>query len=375
MADIFSNKRIEEMMQKQAHGTEPDALQIRSSDPAYTSNLMRAFNWYNYEKDIKVARSYLRSWVKAQKTLDVKRFDSVVDLSTAPVYGWMARLATHGAELSAEHSKRLQDYVQDLMGEYRAAASVMDNPVALKKPSIQDAMLEKQREFLGLWEGEFDNFILNDCRSTEFDVFKYMQGTNLARPYAQALSELLTSRIAEYVSAAESTDEQIIEGYSCYTAAQKRRIVQWLETCKEAVNRYLNFKKANQKVRVKKAKPAGVQVAKLQYLKEFAELNLTSISPTRIVGAAQLWVYNTKNKKLGVYYATGAAGFSVRGTSLQGWDPAVSTQNALRKPEVIIPQVLEGGKLVLNKLLGKLTTKNTSLNGRINAYTILIRVL
>jgi hypothetical protein len=281
----------------------------------------------------------------------------------------------HGAELSAEHSKRLQDYIQDLMGEYRAAAPVIDDPAAPKKPSIQDAMLEKQREFLGLFEGEFDAFILNDCRSTDFEVFKYMQGNNVARPYAQALGELLTRRITEYVMAAESTDEQIIEGYGCYTAAQKRRIVQWLEACKEDVNRYLNFKKANQKVRVKKAKPAGVQVAKLQYLKEFAELNLTSISPTRIVGAAQLWVYNTKNKKLGVYYATGAAGFSVRGTSLQGWDPAVSTQNALRKPEVIIPQVLEGGKLVLNKLLGKLTTKNTSLNGRINADTILLRVL
>ena len=52
MADIFSSKRIEEMMQKQAHGTEPDALSIKSSDPAYKRNLMLAFNWYNYEKDI-----------------------------------------------------------------------------------------------------------------------------------------------------------------------------------------------------------------------------------------------------------------------------------------------------------------------------------
>ena len=35
MADIFSSKRIEEMMQKQAHGTEPDALQIKKIGRAH----------------------------------------------------------------------------------------------------------------------------------------------------------------------------------------------------------------------------------------------------------------------------------------------------------------------------------------------------
>ena len=373
MADIFSSKRIEEMMQKQAHGTEPDALQIKSSDPAYKRNLMLAFNWYNYEKDIKVARSYLRSWVKAQKTIDVKQFDTVVDLCTAPVYGWLARLATHGAELSAEHAERLNTHIQDLMGEYRVAAPVIEDPNSPKKPSIQDAMLEKQREFLGMWEGEFDAFILNDCRSTDFDVFKYMQGNNVARPYAQALGELLTRRITEYVLASESTDEQIIEGYSCYTAAQMRRIIQWLEAGKADVERYLNFKKANQKVRVKKAKPAGVQVAKLKYLKEHE--NLKSVSPTSIVGAQQVWVYNIKNRKLGVYNATGSSGFSVRGTSLQGYDPETSVQRTLRKPEVVIPAMMEAGKIALRKVLSDLTTTETRLNGRINEDTLLLRVL
>ena len=372
MADIFSSKRIEEMMQKQAHGTEPDASKIKSSDVEYRRLLMLAFNWYNYEKDIKTARQYLRAWVKSQK-LDVKKFDAVVDLCTAPVFGWLARLQTHGAELSSEHAQRLQDHVQDLMGQYRVAAPEIEDPNAAKKPSIQDAMLEKQREFLGLFEGEFDAFILNDCRSTDFDVFKYMQGNNTARPYAQALGELLTRRIAEYVSATESTDEQIIEGYSCYTAAQKRRIVQWLETCKEDVNRYLSFKKANQKVRVKKAKPAAKQIERLKYLKEHE--NLRSVGATSIVGAQQLWVYNIKNRKLGVYNATGSSGFSVRGTSLQGYDPETSVQRTLRKPEVVIPAMLEAGKIALRKVLSDLTTTETRLNGRINEDTLLLRVL
>ena len=36
MADIFSSKRIEEMMQKAAHGKEPDATEIDHSKPGYS---------------------------------------------------------------------------------------------------------------------------------------------------------------------------------------------------------------------------------------------------------------------------------------------------------------------------------------------------
>jgi hypothetical protein len=50
-------------------------------------------------------------------------------------------------------------------------------------------------------------------------------------------------------------------------------------------------------------------------------------------------------------------------------------QRTLRKPDVITKQVLEAGKVQLRKVLTDLTTTETKLNGRINADTILLRVL
>ena len=73
--------------------------------------------------------------------------------------------------------------------------------------------------------------------------------------------------------------------------------------------------------------------------------------------------------------ATGNAGFSVRGTSLQGYDPDTSVQRTLRKPDVITKQVMEAGKVQLRKILSDLTTTESKLNGRINSETILLRVL
>lgn len=386
MADIFSNKRIEEMMQKASVGTEPKGADIRSSAPDYTTKLMRAFNWYNYEKDIKVARQYLKIWVKNKHVAEYKKFDAVVDELTAPVFGWLARLDLNGAELSEADRDKLNNKVQELLALYQTnVAKAVDvdvdaAPVPGRK-SIQEAMAEKQREFLGEMEGEFDAFILNDCKATEFDVFKYMQGNNTAKQYATALAELFTRRRVEFQEAILGADEQLIEAYGCYTAAQMKRTTQWLTAVIEGAERYANFKKANQKVRVKKAKPAATQVARMQYLKESAvpgvrgDVKLVSVSPVQIVGAQQVWVYNIKNKKLGVYNATGAAGFSVRGTSLQGYDPDTSVQRTLRKPDVVIPAMLDAGKVQLRKVLSELTTSETKLNGRINADTLLLRVV
>jgi hypothetical protein len=373
MADIFSGKRIEEMLQKAAHGKEPEATEINHEVPGYTIKLMRAFNWYNYEKDLKTARGYLRSWIKKHQPADVKTFDAVPDFYVRPVFGWLARLDEHGAKLSPKDSIRLTDTITNMLSNSVKASAepVLDDTP--KRPSIQDALAAKQSEFLGELEGEIDNFILNDCRKTDFNLFKYLQGNNSPKIFGTAVKGLLDTRINEIAQV--TADEQLAEAYGCFTTAQRGRLENFLLELIEDGQRWADFKKANQKVRVKKAKPAGVQVAKLQYLKEFAELGLTSISAPGIVGAQQLWVYNTKNKKLGCYLATGSTGFSVRGTSLQGYDPESSVQRTLRKPDIVTKQVLEAGKVQLRKILSDLTTTETKLNGRINSETILLRVL
>jgi len=373
MADIFSNKHIEEMMQKMAHGKEPIATEIDHSKPGYTVTLMRAFNWYNYEKDLKTARVYLRSWIKKHQPADVKTFDAVPDFYMRPVFGWLARLAEHGANLSPKDYTRLTDTIAGMLSNSVKGPTepVLDDTP--KRPSIQDALAAKQSEFLGELEGEIDNFILNDCRKTEFNLFKYLQGANSPKVFGTAVKHLLDARINEIVQV--PADEQLTEGYSCFTVAQRGRLENFLLELIEDGQRWADFKKANQKVRVKKAKPAGVQVARMQYLREFAELGLTSVSAPGIVGAQQLWVYNTRNKKLGCYLATGSTGFSVRGTSLQGYDPETSVQRTLRKPDIVTKQVLEAGRVQLRKVLTDLTTTETRLNGRINADTILLRVL
>ena len=129
------------------------------------------------------------------------------------------------------------------------------------------------------------------------------------------------------------------------------------------------------KPRKKKVKPAHVLVSKLQFLAEYLELNIKSVDPKGIINASQLWSYNVKTRNLSVYHAMDSDGLSIRGTTVTGFDEASSITKKVRKPENLLQQVLNEGKVGLRGIMKSLTTVEQRANGRINKDTILLRVL
>jgi hypothetical protein len=104
-------------------------------------------------------------------------------------------------------------------------------------------------------------------------------------------------------------------------------------------------------------------------------LGLTSVKSTDIIGALQLWVYNTKNRKLGVYNAEDAGGFSVKGSTITNFSESKSIQKTLRKPEAMLPDVLKGGKVFLRNVMDGIRAVESKLNGRLNKDVILLKVV
>jgi hypothetical protein len=305
-------------------------------------------------------------------------------LSEAPDYefltlGSLLTIRNNGEYLSPEDSSRIESKLDVLYEKYKAIqAKKALEPVddtAPKTPviSVEQRVIESARKHSEDIDYAIDAFF--KTRKADFSTKAFLGSNGISGAVAKRIGEYYKSTLAEIEEAMEGKDEQLVEGYSFLTKAELKRFRDFIASIIEDCTNASLAAKANRAPRVKKAKPAAVQVAKMKYLNEFVDLGLKSIHPTKIVGAQQLWIYNTKNKKLGVYYATGASGFSVKGTSLLGWDPETSSQNSLRKPADTIPKVLEAGKIALNKILPGLTTINTKMNGRINAETILLRVL
>ena len=143
-------------------------------------------------------------------------------------------------------------------------------------------------------------------------------------------------------------------------------------TIVDDLDRIIKNSTAQRKPRKKKTLSATRLVKTLKYQKEFTDLKLVSINSEKIVGANELWVYNTRYKTLGVYHAVNSVrGLSVKGCTIQHFDEDVSIQKTARKPQEVL-EVLN--KRSLKKQLNHMKTKEQTMTGRINAQTILLGV-
>ena len=145
----------------------------------------------------------------------------------------------------------------------------------------------------------------------------------------------------------------------------------WFETLFADLDAYMNLKRASRKTRAKKAPSTDKLVAKLKFKKEDSRYKIVSIDPTKVVGATELWVFNTKNRKLGKYVAQPNTELTLKGTTLQFFDENQSVCKTLRKPEQQLKEFGKAGKVVLRKFLGNIKATETKMNGRLNEHIVL----
>ena len=135
--------------------------------------------------------------------------------------------------------------------------------------------------------------------------------------------------------------------------------------------------KAEQKqtraVRKPKVKSAQELVKKLKFKSSDGNFGIASINPSEIIDSKCVVVFNTKNRKIGIYHAQEHADLKVKGTTLQYFDEARSTQKTIRKPNEVLPMWKKITKHKINAQYGYLKTTETKLNGRFNADTIILK--
>jgi len=243
------------------------------------------------------------------------------------------------------------------------------------KPTIQDRLNEKVSEIIGELEGRYDVIILGGKDGA--DAYKLFQDENLP----QAKIGMVVEHFNKYKTALEEDwtlvkkgDEQCKEAYSHMKASDFKRHIAWYESVLADCESFSNLKKTARKARIKKAPSKEKLVAKIKFCKEDTGLKIASINPVDILGANELWTYNTKTRKLGKYVAKDSAGLSVKGTTIEDYTEVSSVQKTLRKPAEQLAEFTKAGKIQLRKFMESIKTTETKLNGRINADTLLLKV-
>jgi hypothetical protein len=168
--------------------------------------------------------------------------------------------------------------------------------------------------------------------------------------------------------------EQLREGYSHLSKSEAQAYLTALETLAGACALVVDASKATRKPRVKKAPSKEKLVAKLKYKATDEKFQIASVNPLELVEATEIWVFNTKTRKLGKYVAADDCKvMSVKGSAIVGYDETLSVQKTLRKPEETLKEFKSAGKIKLRKFLEDIKTTETKLNGRINLDTIILK--
>ena len=338
----------------------------------FDSLLRKSFYYYNYYYSQKDTKKYVVEWM--QKTSEftkeeIKAFIRSSDKSIPMTACSLIMAHRKGMPLRPRHIEFLDEVILEAIKHTEPEVQdVVATPAQVAaRPTIQDRMNEKTSELIGELEGKYDDM-------ESFKPYDWLTNKNVIQSQLSKYEELYTKRKTELELAQGKSDAQLKEGYSHYKAADFKRRIGWINDLLAAIEQYRGVKKATKKLRVKKAPSKEKVVAKLKYAKDDKALKVVSINPADIVGAAELWVYNTKTRKLGKYVAASYQTLGVKGTSIVGFDTDKSVAKTLRKPEEQLKEFAKAGKVVLRTFIKDIKAVETKLNGRIGTDILLLKV-
>ena len=245
------------------------------------------------------------------------------------------------------------------------------------QPTIQERVREAAMRMTEEIEDAIDGFQTDpeNFDPKAFKMLNLLKGKEVKAAHARIIKDFYAGDLAELEELASgSKDEQLKEGYSHRSKKQIRSLIAFYQEIMSACDMLAQEAKVNRKPRKTKAVPKEKLVAKLKFMKSNEPLKLVSVNPTDIIGAGELWVYNTKNRKLGRYVASEFNTLGVKGTSLTGFDEFKSVCKTLRKPEEKLKEFKAAGKVQLRKFLDDINATDTKMNGRLNEETILLKV-
>lgn len=263
-------------------------------------------------------------------------------------------------------------------GDYNIEEATAD---AAKTATIQPSIQERLREValsmtedieaaIESWQTDPEAF---DPKA--FKVLNLLKGKDAKAAHARIIRDQYAGNLAELEElAGGSADEQLREAYSHRSKKHIRKLIDFYAEVNSACTMLMQESKINRKPRAKKVVPADKIVAKLKYKKTDEPLKLVSINPTDIIGSKELWIYNTKTRKLGKYVAADFSELGVKGTTITGFSEQLSIQKTLRKPADQLKEFKSAGKVALRKFLDEIKATDTKMNGRLNEETVLLKV-
>jgi hypothetical protein len=323
------------------------------------SDIIKAYTWYDENKNEKDASAYL----KVEQNI-ARNFRTLA---------WSKRMLERGCVFTETSLATIEQMEQDMKDEVARikAARLAVQAAKVNTPSIQELTEQKAKRFISELEGAVDDY---ESKYSEFNAYEWMTENNVKAAHAGYIADYFRERSKELVLALSGKDKELAEGYAALGKTKLMNLTKMIAGIVQDAGKIGVNQKIVRKPRMKKSVSVEKILSKLTFKQEDTEFKLTSLNPVKILEAQQLWVFNVKTRKLGLYVAENSAGLAVKGATITNYNPSNSISKTLRKPKDVLNTVVTGGKIALRKVMDGVNAKPQKLNGRINKDTILLRV-
>lgn len=349
-------------------------IKYLGDEPVFQGDLdnvqyVNALNWYNYMSTTDECKTWLSEYLKNNgRVNDARRVRSIPDTWFPNTAGYIARIINLGG-----NPPNGVDFINKKLEEsFSRKEEVKEEKETTVKFSIQDKIREKASDILGEVEGMVDDCLFNNV---EFSLYDYMKSNEIPSMYASKISSYYEPVVLELEEARKGKCDQLKEGYSHLTKKMLDKRIKIFTSIISDANRYGDVAKKTRAPRKPRPVSMDKKLKTFKYQKEDNEFKIASINPTKIIGAQELWMFNTKYKTLTVLRALDRGGLDVKGTSIIGYDDKNSfTKRTGRKTEVYVNKVKDSGKVALKKIMLELK-KDAPLAYRSNENTVLLRLV
>ena len=244
-------------------------------------------------------------------------------------------------------------------------------------PTIQDRIREQAANMVSEIDIAIDEFITDpdkfDPKALKLVSLLRSKGAKAAQArHIKSFYERDADELNELASG--STDEQLREGYSHLPKKHVRKLIEFYQAVQTACEQVIAEAKVLKAPRKKRVKPVEDLVKKLKFKISDDKLGITSVPATSIIGAQALIVYNTKNRKLGIYLSKTSEGLQVKGAGITNYNDK-SIQRTLRNPAQQLKEFKDQNtQKRAETWFSKIKTTETGLTGRINSDIMILKV-
>ena len=348
-----------------------------------------AMQYYRLEFSGKDLKPAVLKWMQSVGCTkeDIAAYKRTKDSRTNVTMGAIASCLLRGMPIKREDFNQGRDtsaWLREQIVEVIEAGKndkddevVVDTKPTVIQPSIQERVKEVAMKMTEEIEDAIEGFQTDpeNFDPKAFKMLNLLKGKEVKAAHARVIKGFYEKDLAELEELASgNADEQLKEGYGHRSKKQIRNLIAFYQEIMSACDMLAQEAKVNRKPRKTKVVPKDKIVAKLKYMKSNEPLKLVSINPTDIIGTKELWIFNTKTRKLGKYVAAEFSDLGVKGTTITGFDEFKSVQKTIRKPGEKLKEFKAAGKVQLRKFLEDINATDTKMNGRINEDTILLKV-